>query len=123
MADQIIENLWLGDLDDAHEVCKGEYDHIINVLGMIEPDYKTGKVSVTIVDAIAFLIKRVLESDKKILVHCGAGMERSPLVVAWYLWKYAEGFKTLDDAYRYIKSKRQCIIHCGHWVEWRAVHG
>jgi len=122
MADEIIHNLWLGDLDDANEVCRAEYDHVINVLGIIEPDDETGKVDVDVVNAISFLIKKMLDVDKRILVHCGAGMERSPLAVAWYLWKH-EDFKSLDDAYRFIKSKRQLIMHCGHWVSWGDVHG
>lgn len=122
MADQIIENLWLGDWDDAHEVCSKEFDHILNVLCKVNPDFETGKVDVSILEGLAWLILEKLNNNEKLLVHCKAGMERSPLVVAWYLWKY-EDFRSLDDAYRYIKSKRQCVRHCGHWLDWREVHG
>jgi len=56
-------------------------------------------------DVIADTIHRYLNSDKAVLVHCFAGMQRSATVVASYLMKY--GGLMADDAIKAIKSKRK----------------
>lgn len=78
------------------------------------------------------------EREDKILVHCTAGMERSPFIVAKLLvdevksgWTDEEGnwlghkgkptfhqFRNMADAYKFIKSKRPCIIEHYEWIWW-----
>jgi len=107
MADEIIKNLWIGDLDDlkSPDLSK-EFDRVINVLGLIEPS-KFGYVSIDILDALGIIIDKALNNGEKVLVHCGAGIERSPLVVAWYLWRHK--VSTLDKAYKLITDKREIV--------------
>ena len=49
----------------------------------------------------------------KILVHCGAGQERSPLVVALHLYKLG---MELSDAYDLIQAKRPQILRRYDWL-------
>ena len=53
------------------------------------------------------------EGEQKVMIHCSAGIDRSPFVAAYYLFK--KGDWTIDEAYAYVKNKRpQTFIH----VEW-----
>lgn len=54
------------------------------------------------------------DSGKDVFVHCTAGLERSPLAVAWYLCTYY-GYH-IDAAYDLIKSKRFCYDR-REWIE------
>ena len=54
------------------------------------------------------------ETDKKVVVHCAMGIERSVLSVVWYLHKYHsmtinEAYDTVGNA-RPIAADRQCWI-------------
>lgn len=40
----------------------------------------------------------------KTLLHCAAGMERSPLAMIWYLYRYAKCW-AIEDAYKLVKEK------------------
>lgn len=53
------------------------------------------------------VISEAVKADKKVLVHCAAGVSRSPTLVIAYLmienrWSY-------EDAYNYVKKKRPFI--------------
>ena len=119
MADPIIEDqLYLGDMDDA--LCKGEYCRTINVLGWIEPDTVTGYVDKKALDALAYLIHKSIENYDVVLVHCRAGMERSPLVVVWYLYNYRTNiFPTIQEAYKYVQNIRPCVQNRESWIEYK----
>lgn len=59
------------------------------------------------------------EMGGRVLVHCGAGMERSPLTIAWYLVKYhGDVFPDLDAAYDYIKRLRPIVQDRQSWLPW-----
>ena len=115
MADEIIDRLWVGDLDDVidPDVYKKEFERVINVLNLIEPD-ETGLVDYFVVDALATIIHKALQSGERVLVHCGAGIERSPLVVVFYLWKYKQ--YTLVSAYEHVMNIRQIVQDRSHWM-------
>lgn len=60
-------------------------------------------------------INRVLKEKQDLLVHCMAGQERSPLVIAYFL---ANNFGiTLDQAYKKIKKKRPQIFNRSDWIK------
>lgn len=50
------------------------------------------------------LIHELLNSGKKVLVHCKAGMNRSPSFVLAYVCKYSK--MTIEDGIVFISSKR-----------------
>ena len=75
----------------------------------------------------AYMLKLLAKKYKRILVHCTAGMDRSPFVVALYLakwkcdteWTYGlpSDFKYwFTEAYKLIKEKRPQIIEYVEWV-------
>ena len=67
-------------------------------------------------DRIAKLMQWVLSnSDKKVVVHCAMGMERSVLAVVWYLMK-CNGF-SMDGAYSIVGEARPIAADRRHWVQ------
>lgn len=59
-------------------------------------------------------LAKLVENGETVFVHCGAGQERSPLVVALYL---SHSMKiSLFDAYDFIKEKRPEILRRYEWV-------
>jgi len=52
-------------------------------------------------------IDKVRESNESVLVHCLAGISRSPTVAIAYIMKHL--MMNCEDAYRYVKSKRATI--------------
>jgi len=121
--EEIIPGVFLGDLMDAQNapedmlrICVLEYDfertapHTMHVpiinMGLT---LSSGKVHATPgqLHFIARIIHYQLEQGKQVLVHCGAGIERSPLAVAFYLHRYHH--MSMDEAYALIASKRPMI--------------
>jgi protein-tyrosine phosphatase len=60
------------------------------------------KVDEKALDIVASLIEEIQNAGYKVLVHCGAGIERSPLTAAWFLMKKYK--ITLEEAYRRVKA-------------------
>lgn len=52
----------------------------------------------------------------ELLVHCAAGIERSPLVMATWLVKTGR-YADIAKAYEFIKSKRPVVQERTHWLE------
>ncbi len=65
-------------------------------------------------DAVTFAIDRCLKRGEPCLIHCGAGIERSPLAAAKYLEKYHK--MTLDNAYNLIIKKRPQVQDRRLWL-------
>jgi predicted protein tyrosine phosphatase len=57
-----------------------------------------------------------MEPNAKILVHCTAGIDRSPFVVASYLVRYC--MMSLADAYQLIKKVRPFVCEHPEWAWW-----
>jgi protein-tyrosine phosphatase len=110
-ASEIVPNLFIGNFSDAKKV--DAYDKIICVL---EHPTQTAKNVTWIrllrgeradmkqLDKIANTIDYNLKNDKKVLVHCGAGIERSPLAVVWYL--HTRKHMPIDTAYKLVRTRR-----------------
>ena len=123
---KILENLYLGDQADASHFDQDFPDgHIIVVLEerpRLEP-FKSMHIPVltssshvhsTQLNKIACVINAILGQGKPLLVHCAAGVERSPLTVAWYLHKYQN--VSMDGAYEIIKRLRPQIADRQQWL-------
>lgn len=114
---EVIENLFVGDLQDAQR-----FDGmIINVL----PDLLEGEPAhaihmpflakgVETLDATAALIDDGLAQGLRVLVHCEEGCERAPLVVAWFL--KTRRAMSLDEAYALLKNRRPIIEDRRRWL-------
>ena len=114
---EIITNLFVGDLQDA-----ARFDGIIiSVLpelleseprrAILMPFMANGRATL---DSTAAVIDAALERNQRVLVHCEEGCERAPLVVAWFL-KTRRGM-TLDEAYALMKSRRPIVQDRRRWL-------
>ncbi len=95
----------------AEQVPRGSKLAVINVVAegvnpaadfqhpMLQPQF-----SVEYMDEIAALIERLVVTQYSVVVHCGAGVERSPLAVAW--WLHRRRGLNLDQAYAQIQAAR-----------------
>jgi protein-tyrosine phosphatase len=123
---EIIPGLFLGSLPDAKEAPPGY--HILCVLEAKPPDEPVNatwipflagdRANVTQLDAIVFVIDACLKKNISVLVHCGEGIERSPLAVAWYLKRRHN--MTLDDAYATIRAVRPQVQDRQAWLPMEA---
>jgi rhodanese-related sulfurtransferase len=129
---QIIPNLWLGDIEASRNenfILDKKIDIIINCtkdLPFANIDYikkiripvddnlkekEINNLSHLIFDLACF-IDVALKNNKRILVHCYAGMQRSAAVVAAFLIKR---FKyNIKDTVSYMLKKRPQVFHYGN---------
>ena len=129
---EIIKNLFVGDMQDAILFREQGNANILCVLesrpdiepvvamqiGFLEQGAQGGSVIRTNkkkLDLIASMINTHLKNNNKLMVHCAAGLERSPLAVVWYLHKYHN--KTIEEAYNIVKERRPQIIDRRIWLE------
>jgi predicted protein tyrosine phosphatase len=150
-ADEIVPNLFLGDLADAkifpgERLCvlegKPSYPgmtHWIPILQLLPPwheplmteregfvgweDFEHNQdvagrlmASRAKLNEAADLISSRLESGARLLVHCIAGIERSPLTVAWWLCK-TRRYSDMREAYKFLQSIRPVVEDRRHWIE------
>lgn len=78
---------------------------------MPPPDMKASPKQL---DIVANMIDAQLKTGKKVLVHCAAGMERSPLAIMWYLMR-KKGMD-LKDAYSFVKARRPMVMDSLDWL-------
>lgn len=132
--DKVIDGLWVGNSMGGKKAAKGrfEFDLIVcllecglaeqmatpNVLHVpIRTDTTKGAsiVSTVRLTLLAEIIHLARNAGQRVLVHCLAGMERSPLAIAWYL--YTKLGMTLDGAYELLKQKRPIVTDCRSWLD------
>lgn len=126
---QIIENLFLGDMFDAHDdffLKKNNITHILNCANELKPNKETyisnnlkGYYKINLIDkpeakhASDYIIEGAskihswLEKGHIVHVHCAAGVSRSASVVIAYLIIYKN--LKFGEAYAYVKDKRDII--------------
>ena len=124
---QIVERLWVGDLDDALRTPAGwvninvAYEHLQRLpkaiyLPFMLPVGIAGLViNSFLLNLAADMIDENLSSGKTVLVNCNMGQERSPLAVVWYL--YRKKGLSIDEAYKLVASKRPQIWDRRAWLE------
>jgi Predicted protein-tyrosine phosphatase len=119
---QILDNLYLGSLDDALNappdfviVCVLEYQPPNEPKGAYRfPFLEGGLANVKVLDEFADFVDKLLSEGRKVLVHCAMGIERSPLAVVWYLHK-KKGM-SIPEAYAFVKSKRSVVADRTVWL-------
>ena|SRR6267378_7425473 len=126
MPSEIFPGVFVGDQADGQTWGNGT-DRLLCVLE--QPSQRNGVAWIPILmqkqvtfarasqlDAVAAIIEDSLKCGQRILVHCGAGIERSPLALAW--WLVTSGrLKTLDEAYRLLIEKRPIVQDRRAWLE------
>jgi len=142
-ANQIIHDIWIGDLEDAlvwdgNLLCVLETRperlpvdalHIPILALRFEKTFMKDKdgndtnyqISGFVdralpvqLDAVAHVIQNHIDAKERLMVHCGAGMERSPLALTWYL--HTRMGLTLEDAFALVKTKRPQAQNRLEWL-------
>ncbi len=139
--DEIWNNIWLGNIDDALAFDKKDgaivtlledmhtewnefpviYEELKQKHAFIFPilDDEKAEFKICELEAVAKFEKRWRKSrpEGKLLFHCWSGMERSPFAVAWVLFRnYNNDFPTLKIAYDFVKSKRSIVQDRMDWL-------
>lgn len=116
--DEIIENLFVGDMVDARAGFDGLTICVLEEKPFDEPANATWipflAEGIRSLEITAEIIDRALAGGRAVLVHCGAGSERAPLAVAWFL--YRQRAMTLDEAYDLLKSRRPIVQDRRFWL-------
>lgn len=122
-------NLYIGDLEDA-KTWKGPIICVLERLPNDEPDhalwipflktkYDDGFIEYALpqqLDLISVMIdNNRLQKNKPLLVHCTAGMERSPLAVAWWLSKKID--IPIEESYEIVKKYRPQTMEHLEWIK------
>lgn len=132
-ANEIIPRLYLGDVGDAIEFTQGprlcvaeelmpppyattDEDEQIQVCRDVPQGFNTRyEANTNQLDRAADWIHEQLTAGRTVLVHCAIGMERSPLVVVWYLRRYGH-FTLLDTAYDHVIERRPIVERRFSWL-------
>ena len=125
----ILENLYLGSFEDALNapsdfviVCVLEYQPANEPPGAYRfPFLEGGVANVKVLDDFADLVDKLLSEGEKVLVHCGMGVERSPLAVVWYL--HRKKGMSIADAYRYVMNRRSVVADRTVWLPKSVLNG
>ena len=131
---EVIRNLWVSGYGEWTEECYGPGWSVLCMLETCQqagftapplPQTKHFKImnepfaipaNKLLLDAAADYIAAELSRGQRVLVHCGAGLERSPLTIAWFLHRY-HGMN-LDRAYAEIRLARPQVYDRQSWLPW-----
>jgi protein-tyrosine phosphatase len=115
---EIIENLFVGDMVDARSGFEGLIVCVLEEKPFDEPPNATWipflAEGIRSLEIAAEVIDKALAGGRRVLVHCGAGSERAPLTVAWFLNRRRT--ISLDEAYDLLKSKRPIVQDRRFWL-------
>ena len=128
-AHEILPGLWVGDYDSAPIAIARDFA----VLNVLETGAIPGESHIPILVPLSYrspaegvrAYKIRLENavnwieenkSRQILVHCGAGIERSPLTLAWYMCRTRVA-ADLDQAYAWLIRQRPTVQDRRMWLE------
>lgn len=115
---KICDHVWLGAAEDDEfffiREGRSERSYRLDCRGLVEPGGERLEVDLDAIWALVEVINVCVREGIDILVYCGQGLERSPLVVAMYLCKHRG--MSLEEAYRLVESKRPGIFRRDVWV-------
>ena len=134
MESEIIQNQFLGDYGDAQKWAENRLGIIICVLTERPPlllpgtiwrpildvdsaDDSQNRASLEKLELASEAIEEGLKNGRRVLVHCGMGVDRSPLALAWFL--HSKRGMEIDEAYQLIKSKRPIVVSHVDWIPLR----
>jgi dual specificity MAP kinase phosphatase len=131
---QILPRLWLGGIDHAHSnmfMISTDITHVLNCAIECPPYGSDGSAGLTalhipleddedggepeeIVEGARTLHEWLDMSGARVLVHCMAGISRSPTIVIAYLILYkGMGY---EEAYDFVAAKRNFIRPIPYWL-------
>jgi protein-tyrosine phosphatase len=122
---KIIENLYLGNIDDvqsvkfirennikliinaAIEVIVPIHEDVNIIINLQWHDSMEQSINFCFLDYLTNVIHSFLKENKAVLVNCFAGISRSSTIVIAYMMKYYN--MTFDEAFNYVQSKRWIV--------------
>lgn len=122
---KIIENLYLGNIDDvqsekfirennikliinaAIEVNVPIHEDVNIIMNLQWHDSMEQPIDFCFLDYLANIINSFLKENKAVLINCFAGISRSSTIVIAYMMKYHN--MTFNNAFNYVKSKRWIV--------------
>lgn len=130
--DEVYPNIFVGNWVDGTVAAQSGNYFVINVTEIVENkfaqlQYKLCRqysvqdaliIPISDLEFLAAEIDKHLQLGEKIVIHCTAGIERSPLVVAYFLHKYKN--VTLDEAYETIRKVRPEILDRRSWIQYES---
>ena len=81
---------------------------------VVDPRQGPAKVRLALDTLADAIFEQLADSEKKIVVHCYMGMERSVLTVVWYL--HTKKGLSMDEAYEQVGAVRPIAIDHRDWV-------
>lgn len=115
--DYIVNNVAITDAETGRQCTPFETICVLpgtNESAVLQFNLSTPPFSMDVLNKIADIIEFRRQNRMKTIIHCGAGVERSPLVVAWWLYRI-HGFD-LDTAYKIIRVSRPMILDRREWI-------
>ena len=122
---KIIENLYLGNIDDvqsvkfirennikliinaAIEVIVPIHEDVNIIMNLQWHDSMEQSINFCFLDYLTNVIHSFLKENKAVLVNCFAGISRRSTIVMAYMMKYYN--MTFDEAFNYVQSKRWIV--------------
>jgi len=126
--DEIVPNLFIGARSDVGEM--GNHRGSWVVICTLELPSDADRAAATLclpvlegdsnvateatLEALRLAIRDNLRAGRRVLVHCGAGVERSPLAVAYYL--HRDHGLSWDAAYALLQRRRPQVADRRSWL-------
>ena len=127
---EILPNVWLGDITDGCSLQEQEGKWLgICVLDTRPDNIPENHIWIPVltrnedggdlyayIDNLNHIITKIqagLKNGFKVLVYCGAGLERSPMTIAYFIFKELD--VDLESAYTWIKKFRG-VFNRAYWI-------
>lgn len=94
------------------------YDAWVPIL-RTNADNEEVEADVSALESVVRTIAMARTQGRVVYLHCGQGIERSPLAAAWTLWKLGET-ASFDEAYREVRHLHRPTQDRAVWIPWRA---
>jgi hypothetical protein len=138
-ANEIIPGLWQGDQGCGLEAAQQGFDMVVNMTASVDNlaalypgllyigwpiddgPLPSTHIICAIAEAVAYLYEEVRENEKpwRIMIHCGAGINRAGLIMAAAI-KYISPDKKGQEIIDLIRSKRTGALTNPNFVNWIA---
>jgi len=115
MIHEIIQNVYLANETDIGHLDSDDYVPV-DVRHIVSAGF-TPEVNLEGCRMLASVIHTLVLLGKKPVVFCDAGIERSPLVIVYYLMA-SKGYN-INKSYEYVISKRACVQRRKNWINVR----
>ena len=114
MINKVMPSIFIGDDRDATSIKLIKDSTITAILDLtnLHIDLVLDDEAINQVEEAVERLKGLVLRGNNVLVHCHAGIDRAPFVVAYFLYKIGYSFQ---EAYDMVKEKRPQTIQ--HW-EW-----